>query len=161
MLRLYDRIIRELKIYDATTSTTQPSKMLKKQCKFKILKEVMVNWLRIWYFDLVSWHPRCYSSAKTIVVTDLKSTLRNSSHISASSRRLKTWKCWEWRCLKNEVGCWEYSWDYRLFIVFVLHEECFYFEGRLCKQAFKFPIRYRMRALSRDRGPIWQKHLPL
>ena len=61
--------------------------MLKKQCKFKLLKEVTLNWLRIWYFDLVLWPPRCYSSAKTIVVTELKSTLRNSSHISASSRR--------------------------------------------------------------------------
>ena len=29
----------------------------------------------------------CYSSAKTIVVSELKSTLRNSSHLSASSRR--------------------------------------------------------------------------
>ena len=116
---------RELKIYDAAF------KMLKKQCKFKLLKEVTVNWLRIWYFDLVLWPPRCYSSAKTIVVTELKSTLRNSSQISASSCRLKTWKCWEWRCFQNEVGCWEYSWDYKVFILFVLHEECFYFEGRV------------------------------
>ena len=79
-------------------------------------------------------------------MTELKSTLRNSSQISASSRRLKTWKCWEWRCLQNEVGCWEYSWDYKLFILFVLHEECFCFEGRVVD--LKFPIDLPLRAWS-------------
>ena len=39
----------------------------------------------------------------------------------------------EWRCLQNELGwCWEYSWNYKLFIIFVLHEKCIFlcFEGR-------------------------------
>ena len=35
---------------------------------------------------------------------ELKLTLRNSSHFSASHVVLKTWKCWEWRCLQNENG---------------------------------------------------------
>ena len=39
----------------------------------------------------------------------------------------------EWRCLQNELGWyWEYSWNYKLFIIFVLHEKCIFlcFEGR-------------------------------
>ena len=68
-------------------STTTARLNVKKQCKFKLLREVTVHIdYHIWYFKLVLWPPRCSSSAKTIVVTELKSTLRNSSHLSASSR---------------------------------------------------------------------------
>ena len=35
----------------------------------------------------------------------------------------------------ERVRCWEYSWDYKLFIYFVLHEEFFYFEGRIVELA--------------------------
>ena len=58
-----------------------------------------------WCFKLVLWL-WCFWSAKTIVVSELKSTLRNSSHLSASSRRrlIEDVKGSEWCCLQNEDG---------------------------------------------------------
>ena len=69
---------------------------VKKQCEFKHLKEDTVNWLPYLMFQVCFMISKiCSSSAKTIVVSELKWTLRNSSHLSASSRR---------RCLQNEDG---------------------------------------------------------
>ena len=107
-------------------STTQQGRRrglqnVKKQCEFKYLKEVSVNWLPYLIFQA------CFmtsSSAKTIVytnrVTELKSTLRNSSHLSASSRRPEDVKMLKVALFTEWGRIWEY-WDYKLFILFVFH----------------------------------------
>ena len=143
--------------------------MLKKKCKFKLLKEVTVNWLRIWYFDLVLWPPRCYSSAKTIAVSELKSTLRNSSHISASSRRLKPGSherhkhkqqkqrrilLWDLRRQSNEnfslfrllfcsllmLGLWSYAYSYAYDDPYVAGLTWFLFCFLFCPYAYAYAI---------------------
>ena len=43
-------------------------------------------------------------SAKTIALSDLKSTLKNTSRLTASSRHSEDVKNAEWRCLQNEDG---------------------------------------------------------
>ena len=65
----------------------------------------------------------CWNNGR--LVSELKSTLRNSSHLSAShSEDVKILRV----ALFTKRGrCWEYSWDYNLFILFVFHEE-------LCKE---------------------------
>ena len=35
------------------------------------------------------------------------------------------------RSFTKQGRCWEYSWDWKLFILFVFHEELFYFDGRV------------------------------
>ena len=103
----------------------------KKQFEFKHLKEATVNWWPYLIFQACFMtSKRRSSSAKTIVVSELKSTLRNSSHLSASSRHvLKTWKSSErgvvYRRTRTVLP--EYSWDYKIFTPFVFHEELFCF----------------------------------
>ena len=91
---------------------------LKKQFEFKHL-----------FYDAP---PRRYNSPETIVVSELKSTLRSSSHLSTISRRSEDMKMVRVALFTKRGRCWKYSWDYKLFILFVFfYEEFFYFECRL------------------------------
>ena len=67
-------------------------------------------------FKLVLWPLRRSSSAETIVL------LRNSFHLSASSRRFEDVEMLRVALFTERGRCWEYSWDYKLSIHFVLHE---------------------------------------
>ena len=73
-----------------------------------------------------------YSFPKMIIASELKSTLRSSSHLSTISRRSEDMKMIRVALFTKRVRCWKYSWDYKLFILFVFfYEEFFYFECRL------------------------------
>ena len=69
-------------IYDEVYKARRPGfQNVKKQCEFKHLKEATVNWLPYLVFQacfMTSNSKICSSSAKTIVVSELKSTLRNN-----------------------------------------------------------------------------------
>ena len=78
---------------------------LKKQFEFKHL-----------FYDAP---PRRYNSPETIVVSELKSTLRSSSHLSTISRRSEDMKMVRVALFTKRGRCWKYSWDYKLFILFV------------------------------------------
>ena len=62
---------------------------------------------------------------------DLKSTLRNSSHLSASLRRSEDVKMLGVTLFTEQGRCWEYSWYYKLLTPFLLHEKLFCFQGRV------------------------------
>ena len=75
--------------------------------------------------------PRRYSSPEMIVVSELKSTLWNSSHLSTISRRSEDMKMLRVALFTKRGRRWKYFWDYKLFILFFFYEEFFYIEGRL------------------------------
>ena len=89
-------------------STTRLSENVKEQHEFKHLKEAMVIDYRIWCFKLVFWPPRRSSSAKMIVLSELKSTLRNSFHLSASSCRSEEVKMLRVMLFTERGQCSEY-----------------------------------------------------
>ena len=77
-------------------------KTFKSNCDFKHLKEAAVNWLPCVFdafFKLVLCPPE-YAPVLLLNRFELKPTIRNSSHLSASLRR----KCSDWRCLQNQNG---------------------------------------------------------
>ena len=88
-------------IYDEVYKARRPGfQNVKKQCEFKHLKEATVNWLPYLVFQacfMTSNSKICSSSAKTIVVSEPKSTLRNNKF---SSWRRENAQC----CLQNEDG---------------------------------------------------------
>ena len=94
---------------------------------FKMLKSNLnlsftVNWLPYLIFQTCFMTSKmiqfCWNDCSDWAEVNVKGTALTSQRVLVV---LKTWKCWEWRCLQNEVGCWEYFWDYKLFILFVFH----------------------------------------
>ena len=75
---------------------------------FKHFKEATGNDYRIWRFKLVLWPSKRSSSAETIVLFELKSTLRNSFHLSESLRRPEDVKMLTMALFTER----EYSWEY-------------------------------------------------
>ena len=75
-----------------TRTGSKPLPIVKKQCEFKHLKQATVTRLLRHVFDVSSLvydlQDPPVPAAETIVVSELKSTLRNSSH-----SEFKTWKC--------------------------------------------------------------------
>ena len=75
-----------------TRTGSKPLPSVKKQCEFKHLKQATVTRLLRHVFDVSSLFYDLQDppvpAAETIVVSELKSTLRNSSH-----SEFKTWKC--------------------------------------------------------------------
>ena len=73
----------------------------------------------------------CFMTSKM-----LNSTLRNSFHLSGSSRRPKDVKMVRVTLFTERGRCWGYCWDYKLFSLFVLHEEFFCLEGHVTRPSF-------------------------
>ena len=74
---------------------------------------------RIWCFKLILWPPRCSSSAQTILLSELKFTsFWRRENVCDVVYRTRT-------VLRLLL------WDYKFFILFVLHGDLVCFEGRV------------------------------
>ena len=60
-----------------------------------------------------------------MVVSVLKSILSNSSRLSTSSRRPEDVKVPRVALYTERGRCWDYHWNWKLFILFVLYGELF------------------------------------
>ena len=97
---------RELKQVRTTTT-------LKKQSKFEYLKETTDNWLRVAYSMNILWHLKRFKISKRILLAILKSIKLTSSWRRENPLSGVVYRTWT---------PWNYSWDWKLFILFVLHE---------------------------------------
>ena len=79
---------RTLQSTKATTTTW----VVKTRCKLS----------GIWYLKFVLWPLKRFNTAKTILVSVLKSILKIDFISPRVHVVLSTWKCLRWRCLQNE-----------------------------------------------------------
>ena len=108
---------------------------LKKQREFKYLKQATVNWLLYFMFQT------CFMTCKTLQFCWNDCSVWAEVNVKEQLSPLIEFISF-WRRENAQIGVvyrartvLRYSWDYKLFILFILHEELFCFEGRVVEFA--------------------------